>query len=116
MKNTEILQQNYPYIPYSDESNIHPLEYRLYQNFPQSFYIATSIGFDLPEKITVKLAVYDVYGRNVVVLLNKELIPGSYEVKWNAFELQPGIYFYKIIAGDFVESKKMFLMKNHLKN
>ena len=96
----------------SDNSSIYPEEYKLYQNFPQSFYRITNIGFDLPENTTVKLAIYDVYGRDIVILIEKDLGPGSYEVKWNTYNLKPGIYFYKLKAGDYVESKKMFLLKN----
>jgi hypothetical protein len=87
-----------------------PVEYRLYQNFPQTFYKVTRIGFDIPETIDVKLAIYDVFGRSVCVLVNNSLKEGSYEVVWTAGKLNPGIYYYKIIAGEFVDSRKVFLL------
>ena len=107
MLNSEV---SYQYC--SDGSITSPREYRLYQNFPQSFYRITNIGFDLPEDTKVTLAIYDVYGRDILILLNQELLSGSYEVKWNTYKLEPGIYFYKLKAGDYVDSKKMFLLKN----
>jgi hypothetical protein len=90
-----------------------PFEFRLYQNFPQSFYKVTKIGFDLPEDCKVKLLIYDVFGREISVLADQKLKAGSYEVKWNALKFSPGIYYYKIIAKDFVDSKKMFLLSNN---
>ncbi|MCI0450434.1 MAG: T9SS type A sorting domain-containing protein [Chlorobi bacterium] len=90
-----------------------PFEFRLYQNFPQSFYKVTKIGFDLPEDCRVKLLIYDVFGREISVLVDQNLKAGSYEVKWNALKVSPGIYYYKVIAGDYIDSKKMFLLKNN---
>jgi|SRR5205085_7125228 len=106
--NTE-LSQKYSNLGHISEK---PEDFKLYQNFPQSFYKITSIGFDLPESIDVKLAVYDVYGRELNVLANKKFNAGSYELKWDAYKMVPGIYFYKIRAGNYVDSKKMFLLKN----
>ena len=96
----------------NQDSMNNPSQYRLHQNFPQSFYKITNICFDIPEKTNVKLAIYDVYGRDIFVLLEEEMHKGSYEIKWNGYALEPGIYFYKLRAGDFVDSKKMFLLKN----
>ena len=87
-----------------------PTGFGLYQNFPQTFYKITKIAFDLPIDLEVKLMIYDVFGREVTVLVDDLLKAGSYEVKWNASNVQPGIYYYKIKAGDFVDSKKMFLL------
>ncbi len=108
MKNMNLTQN---YIS-AEKSESELTEYKLYQNFPQSFYKVTRIGFDLPESTYVKLAIYDVFGREVLILINKEFHAGSYEVKWNAYEMKPGVYFYKIRAGEYVESKKMFLINN----
>jgi hypothetical protein len=85
-------------------------EFRLYQNFPQTFYKVTRIAFDLPRKVTVKLMIYDVFGREMATLLNDELNSGSYEIKWNAPNFLPGIYYYKIYADNFIDSKKMVLL------
>jgi hypothetical protein len=89
-----------------------PEQYTLYQNFPQTFYKVTRIGFDIPEDTYVKLAIYDVYGRVVGALVDSELNAGSYEIIWNACKLAPGMYYCKLIAGDFVDSKKIFLLRN----
>jgi hypothetical protein len=59
----------------------------------------------------VYLKVYDVLGNEVAKLVNEEKTAGSYEVEFKASELSSGIYFYKLKAGDFVETKKMVLMK-----
>ncbi len=85
-------------------------EFRLYQNFPQTFYKVTRISFDLPRKVIVKLMIYDVFGREMAMLLNDELDGGSYEIKWNAPNFLAGVYYYKIYAGNFVDSKKMILL------
>lgn len=105
MKN-EIIYKNYI-------NNINlPQNYRLYQNFPQSFYKVTRIAFEIPCKTNVRIVVYDVFGRDVNTLINNELTAGSYEIKWNASNLAAGIYYYKIYADDFVDSKKILLLKN----
>ena len=59
----------------------------------------------------VSLIVYDILGREVAVLVNKQQKPGYYEVSWNAENLPSGIYFYRIQAGVFVEAKKMILLR-----
>ncbi|HEY3250942.1 MAG TPA: T9SS type A sorting domain-containing protein, partial [Ignavibacteria bacterium] len=89
-----------------------PEDFRLYQNFPQAFYKVTRLGFDIPENTRVKLVIYDIFGRDVIQLVDSELNPGSYEVKWHAHKLPAGIYYYKLRAGDFVDSKKMVLLNN----
>jgi hypothetical protein len=59
----------------------------------------------------VTLKVYDVLGSEVITLVNEEKPIGNYEVKWNAGNLPSGTYFYRLQAGDFIETKKMVLMK-----
>jgi hypothetical protein len=89
-----------------------PETYKLYQNFPQTFYKVTRIAFDIPKPSNVKIIVYDVFGRDKSVLINNKLKAGSYELKWNASDLNAGVYYYKIYADDFVDSKKIFLLRN----
>ena|SRR2546425_582691 len=112
MQNSQVIQQSRtmqsPVLDAPDKQA--PVEYRLYQNFPQTFYKVTRIGFDIPETINVKLAIYDVFGRRVCSLVDNKLNTGSYEVVWTAGKLDPGIYYYKLIAGDFVDSRKVFLL------
>ncbi len=88
-----------------------PTEYSLSQNYPNPFNPATIIKYDIKERAFVELKIYDILGREVVVLMNKEQNAGSYEVELNAAELSSGVYFYRLRAGSFVETKKMVLMK-----
>ena len=57
------------------------------------------------------LKVYDVLGNEIETLVNTEKPAGTYEITWNAIDLPSGVYFYRIVAGDFVETKKMILTK-----
>ena len=99
--------------------NISPLEFILEQNYPNPFNPGTKIHYTIPSVIAsrtkqsqlVTLKVFDVLGKEVATLVNEEKPAGSYEVEFNAASLSSGIYFYKIQAGSFVETKKMILMK-----
>ncbi|MCZ6701747.1 MAG: T9SS type A sorting domain-containing protein, partial [Ignavibacteria bacterium] len=88
-----------------------PTEYNLIQNFPNPFNPSTTIYYSIPELTNVVLKVYDVLGNEVSILVNKVKPIGNYEVKFNSTSLPSGIYFYKLQAGSFVETKKMVLMK-----
>jgi len=88
-----------------------PKEYAIAQNYPNPFNPSTSIKFDIPNLSEVKLAVYDLTGREIALLVNETLEPGSYSYTWNASQLSSGIYFYRIKAGSFVQTKKMVLIK-----
>ncbi|MBL7127983.1 MAG: T9SS type A sorting domain-containing protein [Ignavibacteria bacterium] len=92
-------------------SNEVPGEYKLYANYPNPFNPATKIKFDIPEKSFVKLTVYDALGREINTLVNNELTPGSYAAEWNGAGYSSGIYFYRVVADDFIETKKMSLIK-----
>ncbi len=87
-------------------------QYRLNQNYPNPFNPQTMISYILPRSSTVTLRVYDVLGREVAVLLQGEKKPaGSYQVVFDASKLSSGIYFYKLQTDDFVDTKKMSLVK-----
>jgi hypothetical protein len=92
-----------------------PVSFNLYQNYPNPFNPVTKIKFDVPKTSFTKIIIYDILGREVTTLVNEELKPGSYEVDWSAeggaSEFSSGVYFYKITAGDYSETKKMVLMK-----
>ena len=88
-----------------------PVQYKLYNNYPNPFNPSTTINYVLPENGNVKLLVYDVLGNEVAVLVNEEKTFGSYEIKYDASKLSSGIYFYEIRAGEIVDTKKMVLMK-----
>jgi len=99
---------------YSDEIEVEvngPLTFALGQNYPNPFNPATKITYTLPQKNYVALKIYDVLGKEVATLVNEEKPTGIYEVEFNAAKLPSGIYFYRIQAGNFVETKKMVVMK-----
>ena len=85
--------------------------YRLYQNFPNPFNPTTTIKFLIPELSFITLKVYDVLGIEIIALVNEEKSAGSYEIEFNASALSSGVYFYRLQAGDFVETKKMVLLR-----
>ena len=88
-----------------------PAEFALVQNFPNPFNPVTTITYSLPLKTQVELVIYNTLGESVMQLVNEEKEAGKYSVKFDATNLPSGIYFYKLQAGSFVETKKMVLMK-----
>jgi hypothetical protein len=86
-------------------------DFQLHQNYPNPFNPTTAIKYQIPEISLVTLKVYDVLGSEIATLVNEEKHSGSYEIEFNATTLPSGIYFYKLQAGSFVETKKMILMK-----
>jgi hypothetical protein len=93
-----------------DLSSATPQEFHLDQNYPNPFNPSTNINYSIPQSGLVSLKVYDVLGKEVATLVNEEKTAGSYEVEFNALQLSSGIYFYKLQAGSFVETKKMILI------
>lgn len=87
--------------------------FSLLQNYPNPFNPATKIKFGIPpgDNSVVNLTVYDVLGRQLSELVNERLNTGLYEIEWNASALPSGVYFYKITAGDYIDTKKMMLVK-----
>jgi Secretion system C-terminal sorting domain len=92
-------------------SGIVPDNYKLYQNYPNPFNPTTNIKFDIPKSSLVKVVVYDILGREVKTLVNEFKNAGSYKLDFDASNISSGTYFYRIEAGDFVEIKKMVLIK-----
>lgn len=92
-------------------SNIVPDKFELKQNYPNPFNPNTTIEFSIARNSIVKLAVYDALGREVNSLLNSELKAGEYSLNFSAADLPSGTYFYKLSTGDFVQTKKMILVK-----
>jgi len=96
---------------YEIEVEIVPTEFALYQNYPNPFNPSTTVKYQIPELSFVTLKVYDVVGSEIVTLVNEEKLIGNYEVEFDADRLSSGIYFYRLQAGSFVETKKMILLK-----
>ena len=88
-----------------------PNFYSLQQNYPNPFNPATKITYTLPKAGNVQLKVYDILGREVSTLVNEVKQPGVYTVEFNASNLASGIYFYRILSGNFTAVKKMVLVK-----
>jgi CubicO group peptidase (beta-lactamase class C family) len=92
-----------------DQSN--GINFSLSQNYPNPFNPLTTINFSIPKYSKVTLKVYDVLGKEVSTLLNEELNPGIYNKNWDASNLSSGIYFYRLQSGDYIETKKLCLIK-----
>ncbi|MBN1350704.1 T9SS type A sorting domain-containing protein [candidate division KSB1 bacterium] len=94
-----------------DSPQIAPETIVLNQNYPNPFNPTTAIEFAIHEKLNVKLTIFDINGRQVEVVINKELPPGTYHFNFNAGALASGIYLYKVEAGDFIQTRKMILLR-----
>jgi hypothetical protein len=92
-------------------NSVIPTRFTLSQNYPNPFNPSTKINFTLPSPNNVKITVYDISGKKVADLLNQQLDAGSHTVDFNAAKLASGTYIYRIQAGNFVEAKKMVLLK-----
>ncbi|HMQ78834.1 MAG TPA: T9SS type A sorting domain-containing protein [Ignavibacteria bacterium] len=88
-----------------------PKEYKLYQNFPNPFNPTTNINFDIIRNGNVRIIVYDLLGREVETLVNQDMSPGRYKLDFNAVNYASGMYIYKIVTSDFVDVKKMLIVK-----
>jgi hypothetical protein len=103
------------------EENISPTLFVLKQNYPNPFSAGggsafggnpvTTIGYQLPHDSFVSLKVYDVVGREVATLVSQDLSPGHYSKQWNAAVIPSGMYFYRLQAGSFSETKKLVLLR-----
>jgi hypothetical protein len=88
-----------------------PAEFSVAQNFPNPFNPTTVVRFQLPTLSDVRLVIYDLLGREVRMLVNETKPAGSYEVKFDATALASGVYLYRLTAGDFVQTRKMIVIK-----
>jgi hypothetical protein len=117
-----LVPSKYTTIKYSQLVGIHsiskkiPEQFKLYQNYPNPFNPSTKIKFDIsPSRgargVTTRLIIYDILGREIAVLVNANLNPGTYEVEFDGSNHPSGIYFYRLTAGEYNECKKMVLIK-----
>jgi hypothetical protein len=101
-----------------DEEQRPPLAFRLEQNYPNPFNALTHIGYSIrvasgqwPVASHVRLAVFDLLGREVAVLVDGEKLPGRYQVEFDGTKMSTGVYFYRLSVGDYVETKRMLLLR-----
>jgi hypothetical protein len=108
----EVEVYNIHSINIGDENNSGQInDYCLLDNYPNPFNPITTIEFNIPNREHVSLMIYNLLGNEIVQLVNKDLLPGYYSVEFDGSNLSSGIYFYKLSVGNFVEVKKMLLMK-----
>jgi hypothetical protein len=88
-----------------------PKFFILGQNYPNPFNPVTTIKYELPKSSVVSLAVFDILGREVSVLVNERRDAGVYEVRFDGSNLASGMYFYRLQAGDYVATKRFLLVK-----
>ncbi len=93
------------------QKNIIPSDYSLYQNFPNPFNPSTSISFSIPRGGLVKIVIFDLLGNEVKTILNEYKNPGAYSIEFEASSLASGVYFYKMITAEYINIKKMVLIK-----
>jgi hypothetical protein len=104
----------YLYSPYpmsiNDEGGL-LTDYFLFQNYPNPFNPVTKIKFSIPRSEVVQINVYDVLGKEIKTLLNEYKQAGTYEIEFDATSLPSGVYFYRMISGNYSETKKMILLR-----
>jgi hypothetical protein len=94
----------------SESGNV-PATFSLSQNYPNPFNPRTGIRYQVPGVSDVKLIVFDLLGREVAVLVNERKVPGTYEVAFDGNGLASGVYLYRMMAGNFVQTKKLVIVK-----
>lgn len=94
-----------------EDESIVPSEYALMQNYPNPFNPSTKITYQIPRSVHVNLEIFNQLGQSISTLVNEFKASGSYEVSFNSMEIPSGVYFYRLRAGDFSETKKMLLIR-----
>lgn len=90
---------------------ITPMQFELKQNYPNPFNPSTTIEYVIPKQSFVKLIIFDMLGREVSTLVREKKEAGTYSVVWNASPFASGVYFYKLQANDFIQTRKILLIK-----
>jgi hypothetical protein len=93
------------------DGNGHPSAISLFQNYPNPFNPSTTIRYELPRSSLVTLRVFNILGQEIATLVDGQKQAGCYEIKWNAGSFPSGVYFYRLQAGDFVQTKKLVILK-----
>lgn len=101
----------YPALTPVEDEEMMPVKYSLEQNYPNPFNPTTVIKFSIPEKVRVLIKIYDILGREVAVLNNSEMDRGWHKIEFNAQGYSSGIYICRMIAGNYISTKKMLMIK-----
>lgn len=101
----------YTYSNIAEVDFVLPVQFSLEQNYPNPFNPVTSIKYAISDKQFVQLKIFDLIGNEVATLVDREQPAGNYEIVFDASGFSSGVYFYKITAGNFIETKKMVLLK-----
>jgi hypothetical protein len=88
-----------------------PYKFHLEQNYPNPFNPSTTISYNVPTQTNVRIAVYDILGKEVTTLVDAVKMPGTYQVSFDASQLTSGIYFYQMQAGPYSQTRKMMLLE-----
>ncbi|GMQ81589.1 MAG: hypothetical protein BMS9Abin05_1021 [Rhodothermia bacterium] len=97
--------------PFDESKNTKPESFQLYQNYPNPFNPSTTITFDVPSSIRVVVDIYDLLGHHIVTLVDNRFNAGRHSVRWSAQDLPSGIYLYRMVAGNVVQSRTLSLIK-----
>ena len=103
--------QNGGLVSINTVSSLVPENFSLKQNYPNPFNPSTKINLDIKNSTFASLKIFDMTGKEVKTLVNKNILAGSYEINFNAAELNSGVYFYTLKTNEFTETKKMMLVK-----
>ena len=96
---------------HNNNQSVKPTEYVLAQNYPNPFNPSTTINYSIPSDGLVQIKIYDITGKEVMSLLNENKTAGNYEVQFNGSSLSSGVYFYRLISGEFTNMKRMVIVK-----
>jgi photosystem II stability/assembly factor-like uncharacterized protein len=94
-----------------EHTQVFPNKFALFQNYPNPFNPYTTIEFEVPQNEYVKIEIYNMLGQKVKTMLDKEVESGKHKIEFNALGLSSGVYLYQLKAGEFINSKKMILLK-----
>ena len=111
LSQTEILTDTLSTVGILNINSNNPEKFFLSQNYPNPFNPATKINYELRVTNYVSIKVYDLLGNEISSLVNKKQNAGKYEIEFDGSNLSSGVYFYKIVSGDFIAVKRMVLMK-----
>jgi hypothetical protein len=94
-----------------ENSITNPQEFNLSQNYPNPFNPSTTIKYSIPKQSDVTIKVYNILGKEILTLVNENKLQGNYTIEFNANNLASGVYFYQLKTNNFIQTKKMLLMK-----